>query len=305
MKVLFVSSGNSRFGISPIVTNQQISLINEGLEVEIFPIIGMGIVGYLKNSFRLKKYLENRHYDIIHAHYSLSGFTATLANSKPLVVSLMGSDTKSGLLQHILIRVINKIFWATCIVKSKRMRNDIGISKAVILPNGVDFNCFYPIPRKEAIKKLKFNPDNKYIFFASDPNRSEKNYKLANDAIELLNRKNIVVHFLKDIPNDEVVWYYCASDIVLLTSLREGSPNVIKEAMACNRPIVATDVGDVKEIIGNVEGCYICDFSAENLANKINSALLFKGQTNGREQINHLRSELIAKRLIEIYGQTK
>lgn len=92
MKVLFVSSGNSEFGISPIIKNQGESLKQNGIDLYYFTIKGKGIKGYLKNIPILKKYLKNHNYDIIHAHYSLSAIVATLSGAKPLVVSLMGSD---------------------------------------------------------------------------------------------------------------------------------------------------------------------------------------------------------------------
>jgi hypothetical protein len=92
MKVLFVSSGNSEFGISPIVKNQGESLKQNGIDLDYFTIKGKGIKGYLKNIPILKKYLKYHNYDIIHAHYSLLAIVATLSGAKPLVVSLMGSD---------------------------------------------------------------------------------------------------------------------------------------------------------------------------------------------------------------------
>jgi teichuronic acid biosynthesis glycosyltransferase TuaC len=89
--------------------------------------------------------------------------------------------------------------------------------------------------------------------------------------------------------------------VVLLTSLWEGSPNVIKEAMACNTPIVSTDVGDVKEIIGKTEGCFITSFDPEDVSDKIKKALEFGKRTTGREDIKHLESGVVAKRIIAIY----
>ena len=88
---------------------------------------------------------------------------------------------------------------------------------------------------------------------------------------------------------------------MLLTSLWEGSPNVIKEAMACNCPIVSTDVGDVKKIIKNTQGCFITSFDPRDVSIGITKALRFGKKTNGREHIKHLDDKIIAKKIINLY----
>ena len=94
MRVLFVSSGNSVKGISPIIKNQGDSLVDMGVDLTYFTIKGKGFKGYSNSVFKLKKVLNKNEYDIIHAHYSLSAIVASFAGAKPLVVSLMGSDVK-------------------------------------------------------------------------------------------------------------------------------------------------------------------------------------------------------------------
>ena len=90
-------------------------------------------------------------------------------------------------------------------------------------------------------------------------------------------------------------------DMALMTSFSEGSPQFIKEAMACNLPIVSTDVGDVKEIIQKTEGCYICKNEPEDVAKKIELALDFAKKTTGREKIQHLDNRIIAEKIIQVY----
>ena len=96
-----------------------------------------------------------------------------------------------------------------------------------------------------------------------------------------------------------------ACDFQLTTSFRESGPLVVKEAMACGTPIVSVDVGDVKDIIGNTEGCYIVERTPEEIASKICQALSFKGKTSGRQRIIDLglSNDLIAKKLIAIYEE--
>ena len=99
-----------------------------------------------------------------------------------------------------------------------------------------------------------------------------------------------------------------ASDIVVLTSLREGSPNVIKEAMACNCPVVATDVGDIAWLFGNEPGHFLSGFDPQDVATKLNMALEFSeeyGRTSGRNRIIELGldSESVARRIVGVYEE--
>jgi len=301
MKVLFVSSGNSEFGISPTVKAQGESLKKNGIEIEYFLIKGKGIYGYHKNILPLRKYLKNDNFDIIHSHYSLSAYVASLAGSKPLVVSLMGSDVQKNLFGCMILKLFNLIFWNSLIVKSNSMKERVGIEKCFIIPNGVDFEKFKEIDKKIAKEKIGFDPNKKHIIFVANPDRYEKNFKLSKEAFNLLDDKSVELNVVCDVTHEMIPYYYYAADVLLLTSLWEGSPNVIKEAMACNCPIVSTDVGDVKEVIGNTGGCYVTSFDPKDVANKIKKALAFEKRTNGRENIEHSDSNIIAKKIIKIY----
>jgi glycosyltransferase involved in cell wall biosynthesis len=102
-----------------------------------------------------------------------------------------------------------------------------------------------------------------------------------------------------------VVDYLNAADVLVQTSFAEGSPNVIKEAMACNCPIVATPVGDVQEIIGDTEGCYLCSFDPIDLKYKIEKVLRAGKRTSGRDRILRigLDMETITNRLLNLYNE--
>jgi glycosyltransferase involved in cell wall biosynthesis len=190
--------------------------------------------------------------------------------------------------------------WKTTIVKSPEMKKFI--PKSFLIPNGVDFSNFKCFSKDEAIKKTEFNPSTKNVIFVSqDPNSFVKNLPLAKQSIDLLNDNKIKLHLISGKTFLELPYFYNAADLLLLTSLSEGSSNVIKEAMACNLPIVSTDVGDVKKIMGNTEGCYLCSYEPEDVADKIKQALNFGKRTNGCEKIQHLDSRVVAEKIIEIY----
>jgi glycosyltransferase involved in cell wall biosynthesis len=305
MRVLFVSSGNSKAGISPIVKAQGESLIKEKIELDYFTIKGRGVRGYLNSVLRLRELLKRESYEIIHAHYWLSGIVATLAGAKNLVVSLMGDDVKANAVFRWIIRFFYYISWDSIIVKSQDMYHSLNIKDAHIISNGVDMERFRPIDKEVALNRVGWDKTKKHILFTSNPDRKVKNFELAKRAFDYLDNRDLELHYLKGVPQEEVVYYYNASDVVLLTSLWEGSPNAIKEAMACNIPIVSVDVGDVRELISNTKGCYITTFDYRDIASKIKEALSFKRRTKGKEAISHLKSENVAKKIIDIYQNIK
>lgn len=301
MKVLFVCSGNSKFGISPIVKNQGESLRKNGIDLEYFVIKGNFLGGYPTGIFKLRKYLKSHKFDIIHAHYGLSAFVATFAGANPLIVSLMGDDVKGNCLIQSFIRFLHKHNWEITIVKSERMKRHIKIADALVVPNGVDLEKFKFIEKNTARNKVGFN-EKKHILFVADPNIKGKNYQLAATAAQLLNSQDVELNIVSGADYDLIPFYMYAGDVLLVTSLSEGSPNIIKEAMACNLPIVSTDVGDVAQIISATDGCYITSYDPTDVADKLKKALRFARPTNGRDNIKHLEINTVARKIINIYN---
>jgi teichuronic acid biosynthesis glycosyltransferase TuaC len=305
MKVLFISSGNSG-KISPIIEAQAHSLVAKGIEVDFFLITEKGILGYLKSIRKLRKKRKEFSYDLFHAHYSFCGFIATFSGCRPLIVSLMGCDVNTAKFSMPVIKFFVAFFWQVTIVKSNAMKEKLKTNSIKIIPNGVDTGHFVPMDKEDCMNQLNWDKNKTHILFASDPDRIEKNFDLAKKAVKLLEKKSIEIHFLKDISFSKVPVYFNASDIVLLTSLREGSPNVIKEAMSCNRPIVSTNVGDVAQVISDLKGAYISGFKEEEVKEKIEKAILYSQSertTDGRKKIFELEldSTYVSILLIKIY----
>lgn len=302
MNILFVSSGNSATGVTPIVKKQGKSLQAIGHNVDFYAIKGKGVCGYMKSIRPLRKIIYKHNYDIIHAHYSLSGIACFLTFTvKPEVVSLMGSDVKGNRIMRMIIKAFARFFWSITIVKSDDMKKSLSYKQAHVIPNGVDLDSFYPMEKSIALAHLAWDPEKKHILFPANPQREVKNFALAKKVFEIINRQDCELHWLTNVPNEDVVYHYNAANVIILTSKWEGSPNVIKEAMACNCPIVSTDVGDVKRIIGNTEGCYLTSFEVEDVAEKLKLALDFGKKTNGRDHIKYLDEKIIAEKIIAIY----
>ncbi len=302
MKVLFVSSGNSEFGISPFIKEQGESLEKAGINIDYFLIKGHGLFGYLKNLPRLNKQIKKIKYDLIHAHYGLSGMLSVLQRKIPVIITFHGSDINNS-----YIRKFSKIAMRLSsynIFVHKNMKDKVNAKKKYsIIPCGVNLDNFYVINKSKAQIEMHLNSEQKYVLFAGDFANWVKNSKLAFKVIKTLPEIEMIE--LKGYTRDQVCLLMNAVNLLLLTSFSEGSPQVIKEAMSCNLPIVSTDVGDVKEIIGDTEGCFICSYDPKDVAEKIKMALDYGKRTNGRERIIKLDldSDSIAKKIINVYEE--
>ena len=218
-----------------------------------------------------------------------------------VVVSLMGSDM---VVKLPLIRFFAKKLWDMTIVKSREMYDRLNVAKARIIPNGVNIDKMRLLDRNDSRKKCGFEDTKQYVIWCSQIDREEKNYPLAQKAVDLLSDKNVVLLPVQDAPHHMMNVYMRAADVMLLTSKREGSPNVIKEAMACNLPIVSTNVGDVEWLLDHVEGAYITqDDTPKNVCECLKKALTFIGNSTGRQRLIDigLTTSSIANDIINIY----
>ena len=301
MKILVVVSGNSN-SISPFVIDQVIALNNLDIKTEYFTIRGKGIIGYLKSMPRLLKSIKKHKPNLIHAHYGLSGLLSVIQRKIPVIITFHGSDVNNKRVRPFSWMAsrfsIGNIFVA------KEMLQLMPSPNSYVIPCGVDMELFKPIKQSEARKEFGLNPDKKYILFSACFDNPVKNFPLAKEAVSLLNNKNIELLELKGFTRMQVLHIMNAADMMLMTSFTEGSPQFIKEAMACNRPIVATDVGDIKWLFGAIEGTYLGKFSADDISAKIKMALMHRN-TQGRDRILKLQlgAEFIAQKIIKVYNQ--
>jgi glycosyltransferase involved in cell wall biosynthesis len=325
MKVLFISSGNRKQGINPIIHLQAKSLEKQGIEIEHFLIFGKGFIGYFKNIFKLRRFLKENPVDLMHAHF---GFTCVVAQlgkrDLPLVVTLMGTDILghknedgSVSIKNKLVLWINHFFanhiYSDAIVMNEKMRGILSkrTKPTYILSNGVDTELFFEVPKSEALEFLQWEEDVHHFIFISNPKRPEKNFALANDAVELLKREGyqVKLHAVFQEKSENLKYYYSAATALVLSSFHEGSPNVVKEAFCCNCPIVSTDVGDVAITTAGLLGCYIAPYEASGFANALKKAVIFSsehGRIFGRQRIQQMGfdSEVVAKKIKEIYQKS-
>lgn len=301
MKVLIVASYNkNRF--APFIVEQVDALRQVGCDVDYFGVVGKGIKGYLSAFRELRKKIKTFKPDVIHAHYGLSGLFANLQRSVPIVTTYHGSDIN---LPNVLrlSKIAMKLSAWNIFVSQRNV--DIAKPKKnyVLLPCGVNLPNYVEEDICAVKKKLNWNPNKKYILFAGAFDNTVKNAKLAQDSVSLIRNAELIE--LKGYTREQVTALFYAVDAFLMTSFTEGSPQVVKEAMACECPIVSVDVGDVAERIEGLGGCYIAERNPQDIADKLNKVFSFNSRTKGRERIIKLglTNDLVAKKLVEIYEE--
>lgn len=283
--------------LGAFVASQVTSLRKLGLHCDVlFLDVRKSKMALLKGIGRVRCALSSGQYDLIHAHFGYNGIPAALQKKVPFVISYCGTD-----LNHPMHRPISK--WVAkradaCIVKSESLHQLLN-HPAHIISNGVDMDHFKPGNKHDARRRLNLQLDKKYILFVcTDLERPEKRYELAKQAVEQSGYELLV---MSSTPPADAPHYYNAADSLILSSTYEGSPNTIKEALACNLPIVSTDVGDVKTHIQNVHNCQICNDTVTDLANGLKTVLADGQPTDGRSQIAHLSTDNVAKKVIHLY----
>ena len=271
---------------------------------------------YLRAVRRVRKQLRAKRYELIHAHFGLSGWVARWQSRVPVVVSFMGDDvlgrpTRSGritLAGHFL-RISGFILArlaTSVIVKSRQMACKLHMPSAHVIPNGVDLNLFRPMEQAQARKALGLDPGKKFVLFPYNPNEARKRFDLIQDAVSRAREQVPALELLvaRGLPQEQIPLYMNAADVLVMASIFEGSPNAVKEAMATNLPVITVDAGDSAELIGPIAGCYLVQRQAAAMAKKIIEVCCRGGRTNGRDWIRKLSMEAVAEQIVEVYAAT-
>ena len=306
MRVIVVASYNKgRF--APFIVEQARALEAQGCEIRFFGLQGKGIGGYIRNLPLLKKEIKVFQPDIIHAHYGLSGLCANMQRRIPVVTTYHGSDINDKKALRFSKVAMRLSAWNVFVSRQTLGKAQLK-KKYSLLPCGVDLSELQLTEKTEARRQMHLAFDKKYVLFAGAFDNRVKNASLAQQAIENLLDDSVSLLELKGYTREEVTLLMCAADALIMTSFSEGSPQVIKEALACGCPIVSMDVGDVKERVEGADGCYVAKTRESNeLADLLRKALLFEGKTKGREKIvaDGLDNRQVAEKLLTIYNRVK
>lgn len=261
-----------RPGNGAFVMHQAEALRAMGHRVDVIHVKGyQSRLNYLKGMFTVLRATRLGSYDVVHVHYGLTGICTLFRWRTPLVVTLHGSDVLQGWFQRLVSRLVSALADATIVVSPEVARCCPG----TLIPCGVDLGRFRPLDRAEARRSLGLVQGDRYVLFPFDPDRGEKRWDLATAAVARLRELGMAATLLPvwNVPNDQMPLYYAAADVMILCSDTEGSPTSVKEALACNLPVVSTDVGDVRAIMREVCIGQICDRSVPALADALGRTL--------------------------------
>lgn len=300
---------------APFIVQQVDYLRQAGVNVEVFHFRGAkNPLNYVKAWVKVRARLRSHRFDLIHAQWGQSALLA-LPKSIPLVVTFRGDDVRGIVgangrytFQGRILQFVSRFvlpFADQIIVVSSELAQHLTRRCFSIIPSGLDLNSFRPLSMLESRRKLGLPEEKKLVLFTALLRNPRKRYGLAKQAVDMLaDRFDVELVQVSDIPHESMPDYMNACDVLLLTSSHEGSPNVVKEALACNLPVVSTDVGDVRERIGNIEGCEVCaDDRPETIAAALERVLARGQRINGRQAVLELDERLVTQKVIQVYQQ--
>lgn len=310
MRVLLVHSGNAVGGDSSkytFVREQGEELRKLGCEIAYYAVVGKGMRGYLRNVRPLRKKIQEFQPDIVHAHYGLCGMVAVLAARKkvPVVVTCHNGETLTkygNIISSLAIRLAD---YTICVAQHIYDKLYLKPKPYIIQPCGIDLKDLPLVDKTVAQKEMNLSPDKINILFGGSFSNARKNAPLAKDAIVLLKRDDINLIEMRGFNRHQVAMLLNGCDMLLLSTKSEGSPQVLKEAMACNCPIVATDVADIAYLLRGVNNSYVTTFDPADVAEKIQRVIECGERTNGRDRINELKLDnpLVCETILGIYKE--
>jgi glycosyltransferase involved in cell wall biosynthesis len=327
MKILAVTNmypTAERPGSGVFIEQQVKSLLSRGMDVRVLFVDrrSQGPSVYYRIGPMLQRELAEFVPDLVHMMYGgvMADRVTKQRGIPPTVVTFHGSDLLGENLSGPLRKLISH-YGVYCSRKAARRAKGIIVvarhlmkalgegveeSKVQVIPCGIDLDRFRPIDQTLCRERLGWQPGDFHVLFATSSGDPVKRPELARAAVELLNRKHgrIKFHVLSGTPNNEVPRWLNAADALLLTSKHEGSPTIVKEALACGLPIVSVPVGDVPERIAGVSGCYLAEPEPEDLARKLQLVYERRHRLNCGERLRELSCQTIAATLEQFYLET-
>jgi teichuronic acid biosynthesis glycosyltransferase TuaC len=290
--------------VGTFVFDQVAALRQAGVDIDVLHVNGRDDTwNYLRGFFRLWRVIARKKYDVIHAHYVFSGIIARAQWAVPVVLTHHGPEVLGFPRWQTWLSKLVTPFFDEVIYVSEQMRRALNDADGWVIPCGIDLDAFVRVPREEARATLGLPPDKPLVLWAGEHWRPEKRFVLVEQAMERLKQSlpDAELVLLSQRPHELVPTYMSACDSLVLTSLLEGSPMVIKEAMACDLPIVSVQVGDVPEVVNGTVGCAIVEREPDQIARGLADTLRRRERTDGRTRVSRFAKDRIAAAIVDVY----
>ena len=307
-------------GRGVFVQEQIKSLITLGLNVRVLFVDRLrdGPSAYYRMGPRLAGTFQEFSPDVVHVMYGgvMAERVVRQYHLRPTLVTFHGSDLLGENLSGWVRKLISR-YGVWCSKRAAKAAEGVVVvarhllralpralpTKIHVLPCGIDLDRFRPMDPPLCRRQLGWRNDAFHVLFASSNGDPVKRPWLAKATVEETLRQGIPaeLHFLSGVPNSTVPTWLSASDALLLTSLHEGSPTVVKEALACGLPVVSVDVGDVAERIEMIEGCHLAQPNPADLAHKLSLVHQRRQRLDCRGRLEDLSVQNVAHRLKALY----
>jgi glycosyltransferase involved in cell wall biosynthesis len=319
IKVLYICSQwptPEKPSIAPFVERDVRAIRHQGVELDPMPYEGgWNIRKYWRAIREMRRRMKENDYDLIHAYFGQCGLVARAQFKLPVIVSYGGSDIEGSPVfqgaqryKHYVLMTISRILSLIVdqvIVVSENLGRKLPRKDYTVISTALDLDTYQPMDRQEARAKMGLAPDGTYALFAANPENTRKRHGLALEVCKIASKTRPVelVVATKRTPA-EVAIFMNACNVLLLTSTNEGSPNIVREALGCNTPVVATDVGDVRERLGHLKECAVSNSDdPQVLADALLRVLETTEGTrpNLRSEVLHIDYHVIGARIVEVY----
>lgn len=278
------------------------------------------MTAFIKSGLRIRKLTSGNNVDFIYSFWGgPASLVTVLFSRKPVFLTLLGSDILGSYdkkhrsnFKGFIIAAFTKMACRKAkgvIVMSEEMKNKLSEKvkkKTIVLPECINLDVFKPMDPFFCKQYLNYPAASKVILFFPGDGRIVKNRDFALRVISKLFEMHPGLLFIEveHVENSELVYYYNAADLLLVTSLHEGSNNTIKEALACNCPVVSSDSGDAASRLSGIESCFVMDdFNVDEYVERINQVFLTGRASNGRDTVMPLSPENTADKLISFFNE--
>ena len=288
------------------VRDQAAGLRRAGIDVEMLEL-PPGWRNYRRSVRSIRQALRRSRFDLVHAHFGLTGWFAALAGASPLVVTFHGTDVHHRVTGALSRRLVRRIDLAAAASRELFERGGDGralhrpVGRSAVLPCGADLQRFRRIPQAEARVELDLDADGRYLLFPASPDRPEKRFDRAEEIARIADAKLLTAGRID--PARMPLWVNAAS-AVLVTSDYEGFGLAAVEALACGRPVISTPVGIAPALLEGIDGCLAAPFDAGRWADLAREHLDARDpRVSGEARAQWFSATTLAARVAAAYGE--